>query len=142
VTDSESGDDAEVQPLQNERSRVLLDQITEVERAVAALHADVVRQVHRAVDIEVDVVAGVLVVDRGQLEERQFARDRHRRYDVDAADAADGRDRRSLLNELANDRTVERYADVCVLQLRDEAGEARVAAKEVVLVPEAVRLPV
>ena len=53
---SQPRDDPEVHPLQRERPGVGLDEIADVERAVADLRADVVREVHRAVDVDVDVV--------------------------------------------------------------------------------------
>ena len=57
---SVTSDMPEVQALQREAAGVGLEQIAEVERAVAALHADVVGEVHRAVDVDVDVVRVVV----------------------------------------------------------------------------------
>ena len=69
--------DPEEQPLQLERSGVGLDDVADVERAVADLDADVVREVERAVDVDVEVVAaGVLDQLVRQLEAGDFAGNR------------------------------------------------------------------
>src|SRR2546430_15816226 len=56
-------DGAEVQSLQDKRSLVVLDQIAEIQRPVTRFHADVVREVDRAVHVDVHVVRVVPAVD-------------------------------------------------------------------------------
>ena len=61
-------DHPEIDPLQLERPGVGVDDVADVERPVADLRADVVREVHRAVDVDVDVVRmGVLDEMSGSL---------------------------------------------------------------------------
>src|SRR6185503_11452243 len=97
---SVTDDGPEVDPLQVQRARVGLDQVADVGRAITAFHADVVVEVHRAVDVQVDVVRVVALVDaRRQLEGGELAGDRDVRHDVVAPDAANRRDRTARVRE-------------------------------------------
>src|SRR5438067_13174747 len=75
-----------VESFEGERSRIFLRQESEIERAIARLHADVVVQIQRPVDVDVVIVPRVFVLDRRQLECGELAGDRDVRDDVGAAD--------------------------------------------------------
>ena len=73
--------------------------------AIAALHADVVVEIQRAVEVEVDVVRGVSAVDAvGNLEGGELTGDRDVRHHVEASDAAERRNRRARVRELDRER--------------------------------------
>src|SRR2546426_10367504 len=133
----------EVQPAQRELAGVGLDQILDVERSVTGLHADVVREVHGAVHVDVDVMRLVSLVDAvGDLEARDVGGDRDVRHHVDPRNAAQRRYRPPRARELLRPRTVELDAYVRVFRFENEPDEAPVLGDEVVLVPETVGLPV
>ena len=98
-------DAAEVDPLHLEVALVLVDDVADVQASIADLRAHVVVEVHRAVEIEVEVVGPVLLADAlGNLEADQLAGDGDVRHDVHARDAADVRNRRLRVDEVAADR--------------------------------------
>ena len=78
---------------------------TDIERAVPELCADVVREVQRAVQIEVHVVSGCVLHEiLRELEAGELAGDGDVGDDVEAADAPNGRDRRPGARELRRQR--------------------------------------
>src|SRR3954447_12406233 len=60
-------DAGEVEPFQLQLAVIVLGDVARVERAIATLRAEVPREVVRAVDVEIEEVA-LVVVDLGQLE--------------------------------------------------------------------------
>ena len=90
---------SEVQAFELQVAVVVFDLVDDVERPIPALGADVVGEVHRAVQVDVEVAAAV-ALDFRQLEERELAGDRDVGRDVPASDEADRRNRRAGVDEL------------------------------------------
>src|SRR6185503_10393451 len=85
--------DAEVDAVQVERSRILLHEIPDIERSITKFPTDILREVQRAVDVEIEVMGLVFLGDdiRNRYP-RELAGDRHVRNEVVSRDAAQRRD--------------------------------------------------
>src|SRR3990172_9836845 len=84
---SEADDGAEVRALQVEVTLIEVDRVVDVEAAVAELRADVVGEIHGAVEVHLEVAGGRAFVEAlGQLEAAQLEGEADVARDVDPAD--------------------------------------------------------
>ncbi len=134
------GDPSEVEALHLQVAVVIVDLVDDVKRAVAALGAEIVGEVHRAVEVEIEVAAAV-ALDLGQLEERELAGDRDIGRHIPASNQAHRRNGGPRADEFEVEDVRQAGLDVGVLGLEDEPQESPVAIDEVVFVGEAVGPP-
>src|SRR6187200_3263081 len=137
---SEPDDAGEVESLQREVAGIELGEIAGVEPAVTALDADVVSEVERPVDVDVDELP-LVFVDLGHIQSRDLTGNRKlfRRiradYTTDSGNGALG------LGELAVDRAIKLQLCRRLPHFEDKPRIEAVGVDEVVFVAKAPGVP-